>query len=182
MIFANVEKLLADFRPEHSEFQMENFIIGGGHPWGQYKQALRELSARHHAMVESGEQIRKLKDEIARARRRWFNGRSVIEIEKRLDNAKRERKSKAREYLIFYRIARDLKRTLGEISPQRRRELEADMWLDKARRMAALDLISIGGLQRQTMEFIASFPREMRRAILTDLRPENRQRLLTTIE
>jgi len=137
MILASVEKLLSDFRPEHSEFQMENFIIGGGHPWGQYKQALRELSARHHAMVESGEQIKKLKDEIARERRRWFNGRSVIEIEKRLDNAKRERKSKAREYLTFYRIARDLKRQLGEISPQRRRELEADMWLDKARRMAA---------------------------------------------
>jgi Mg/Co/Ni transporter MgtE len=182
MITDRVEKLLSDFRPEHSEFQMENFIIGGGHPWGQYKQALRELSARHNAMVESGEQIRKLKDEIARARRHWFNGRSVIEIEKLLDNAKRERKSKAREYLTFYRIARDLKRTLGEISPQRRRELEAEMWLDKARRMAALDLMTNGGIQRQTAEFLTSLPREQRREIFRELMPENRQKLLMILE
>ena len=177
-----VENLLADFRPEHSEFQMENFIVGGGHPWGQYKQALRELSARHHGMIESGEQIKALREEAAKLRRRWFCGRKADGAEKKLNRAKRERKSKAREYLTFYRIARDLKRTLGEISPQRRRELEAEMWADKARRMAAIDLISLGGLQRSTAEFITSFPAAQRKQILCELAPTNRQKLISILD
>jgi len=181
-IIKKAEVLLTDYRPEHSEFQMENFIIGGGHPWGQYKQALRELSARHASMIEMSEQVKKLKEEIARRRRRWFGGRSVIEFERKLDRAKHDRKAKAREYFTFYRIASDLKKQLGEITPKRRRELEAEMWVDKARRMAALDLLTIGGLQRQTAEFITSLPREQRREIFIELRPENRQKLLTSIE
>ena len=182
MIFDNVEKLLSDLRPEHSEFQMENFIIGGGHPWGQYKQALRELSARHLAMIEAGEKIRELKALISTERRKWFGRGHVNGHEAKLAALKESRKSKAREYYTFYRIARDLKKQLGEITPKRRRELEAEMWLDKARRMAALDLMTTGGIQRQTAEFLTSLPREQRRIILMDLRPENRQRLLTIIE
>ena len=185
MIFKDVEKLLADFHPEHSEFQMEHFIVGtNAHPWERYKQALRELSARHGGMLQSGEGIRTLEAEIAR-RGRWYRfgkRRGIAAMEKKLAALKEERKSKAREYVTFYRIARALKKKIGQVTPDRRRELEAEMWLDKARRMAALDLISIGGLQRQTAEFIASLPREMRRSVLADLRPENRQRLLTSIE
>jgi hypothetical protein len=182
MIFDNVEKLLSDFRPEHSEFQMENFIIGGGHPWGQYKQALRELSARHNAMVESGDQVRELKARIDKERAKWFGRGHVNGFESKLKALKESRKSKAREYCTFYRIARDLKRQLGEITPQRRRELEAEMWLDKARRMAALDLMTIGGIQRQTAEFLTSLPREQRREIFRELMPENRQKLLMILE
>ena len=182
MIFDNVEKLLSDFRPEHSEFQMENFIIGGGHPWGQYKQALRELSARHLVMVESSQKIAELRDEIKRQRAKWFGRGHVNGHEAKLTALKDSRKSKAREYYTFYRIARDLKKQLGEITPKRRRELEAEMWLDKARRMAALDLMTTGGIQRQTAEFLTSLPREQRREIFRELMPENRQKLLTILE
>ena len=182
MIFENVEKLLSDFRPEHSEFQMENFIIGGGHPWGQYTQALRELSARHLAMVESGEKIRELKAHIATERRKWFGRGHVNGHAAKLATLKDSRKSKAREYYTFYRIALDLKKQLGEITPKRRRELEAEMWLDKARRMAALDLMTTGGIQRQTAEFLTSLPREQRRELFRELMPENRQKLLMILE
>ena len=182
MIFENVEKLLSDFRPEHSEFQMENFIIGGGHPWGQYKQALRELSARHLAMIESSQKIVELRDEIKRQRAKWFWRGRVNGYEAKLAALKDSRKSKAREYYTFYRIARELKKQLGEITPKRRRELEAEMWLDKARRMAALDLMTTGGIQRQTAEFLTSLPREQRRELFRELMPENRQKLLTILE
>ena len=183
MIFDNVEKLLSDFRPEHSEFQMENFIIGeGGHPWERYKQALRELSARHSAMIESGYRIHELKKHIAKERAKWFGRGRVNGHEAKLTALKDSRKSKAREYYTFYRIARDLKKQLGEITPKRRRELEAEMWLDKARRMAALDLMTTGGIQRQTAEFLTSLPREQRRGLFRELMPENRQKLLTILE
>jgi hypothetical protein len=184
MVEKKIEALLRDYRPEHSGFQMQNFIVGGGHPWGQYKQALRELSARRKGWEESNAQIASLKAEIKSKRnwKWWTRRRDTSALERRLSELRNARKSKAREYFTFYRIARDLKRELGEITPQRRRELEADMWLDKARRMAAIDLLSIGGLQRSTVEFISSFPREMRREVIKDLRPENRQILLSIID
>src|SRR5512139_1594951 len=102
MITAKVEKLLADYRPEHSEFQIENFIVGCGHPWGQYKQALRELSARHSAVLESSEQIRELKNEIDKRRRRWLWRNGVNDLEIKLASLKNSRKSKLREYCTFY--------------------------------------------------------------------------------
>jgi hypothetical protein len=183
MITAKVEKLLQDFHPEHSEFQVQHFIVGtGGHPWERYKQALRELSTRHGGMIAMRAAIEAVKGDIAKAKRRWFGRGDVAGLEMKLVLMRKELKSKSREYCTFYKIARDLKKQIGNVTLQRRRELEAEMWQNKARRMAALDLISLGGLQRQTAEFIASLPREMRRAVLADLRPENRQRLLTSIE
>jgi len=175
--------LLSDYRPEHSEFQIENFILGSqGNEWARYRQALRELAARHDGFVESGKRIADLGEQIERERRRWFGRGKAKQLERERDGLKKQRKSKAREYCAFYRIARELKRKIGEISADRRRELEAEMWIDKARRMAAIDLLSIGGLQRSTVEFIASFPGESRRKILFDLRPENRQRLLSILD
>jgi hypothetical protein len=183
VIEKKVERLLADYRPEHSEFQIENFIIGAqGNEWARYRQALRELASRHDGFIESGKRIAELGEQIERERRRWFGRGKAKQLERERGGLKKQRKSKAREYCSFYRIARDLKRRLGEISAERRRELEAEMWIDKARRMAAIDLLSIGGLQRSTVEFITSFPRELRRQIFLDLRPENRQKLLSILD
>jgi hypothetical protein len=183
MIEKKVEKLLADYRPEHSEFQIENFIIGAqGNKWARYRQALRELASRHDGFVESGKKIKELDYQIECERRRWFGRKKIKQLERERDGLKKHMKSKAREYCLFYKIARNIKRKLGEISAERRRELESDMWVDKARRMAAIDLLSVGGLQRSTVEFISSFPSELRRQIVADLRPENRQKLLSIMD
>lgn len=183
IISDKVEKLLADFRPEHSQFQIENFIIGAqGNDWARYKQTLRELSVRHDGFRTQAAKISELKKQLDLDRRRWWRREIVKKTEAELKSAKKAFKSKAREYLFFYKLARDLKRRIGEISPSRRRQLEDEMWRDKARMMAAIDLLSIGGLQRSTVEFIISFPQEIRHKLLSDLRPENRQKLLSVIE
>ena len=187
---AKVEKLLDDHAPEHSEFQAEHFIVGSsGHPWARYKQALRELATRHDVIVSSREEVRTLRDLIRieerfGVRRLWFFGRKrrIAAMRSKLARLRKQQRSRMREYAVFYRLARELKKEIGNVSRARRRELEAEAWVDKARRIAAIDLISIGGLQRSTAEFIASFPREERRLILSDLRKENRQRLLSIIE
>lgn len=186
MIEKKVERLLADYRPEHSEFQIENFIIGAqGGEWARYRQALRELASRHDGMVESGLEIARLGAEIESARGsllRWFKKKRIAWLERKRKALKERRASKVREYCHFYRIARDLKRRIGEVNAERRRELESQMWTERARRMAAIDLLSLGGLQRSTVEFIASFPREIRRQIVSDLRPDNRQKLLSVLD
>jgi hypothetical protein len=184
MITKKVEKLFLDFHPEHSEFQIENFIIGGqGGTWAQYRQVLRELGGRHEGVKAFRSEIICKKKEVETERRKWFKNRRKIErLLKEIESSKASFKPKAREYFTLCRLATNLKRKIGEITPQKRRELEAEMWVEKARRMAAIDLISIGGLHRSTVEFITSFPRELRRQIFSDLRPENRQKLLSILD
>ena len=181
-IIENVENLLSDFQPEHSQFQIENFIIGtNNHIWERYKQALRELSARHDDMIASEMTI----EEIKKTRgknwiRRLFAKTKVSE--KQLKNLEKKHASKKREYIAFYEIARGLKNIIGEIDNEKRQRLEAEAWTEKALMIAAIDYISIGGLQRTTAEFIISFPKEIRKKILNNLKPENRQGLLSVLE
>lgn len=190
MLKTKVEKLLADYRPEHSEFQMENFIIGGaGHPWGRYKQALRELAARHPGIATDRAEIAALAVDVKRSEARaWYPiGREERQFKTALMRSrlkeKRERfKSRMREYAVFYRVAKELKKEIGEVTAKRRRELETEAWIDKARRMAAIDLISIGGIQRSTAEFLISLPADHRRAIFQDLRQENRNKFLSIMD
>lgn len=187
MITKKVNMLLRDYRPEHSEFQIENFIIGAqGDEWARYRQSLRELSARHMGMVESGKELVRINIKLKRLRGSWLyrivGRKKIISLEEKRRELKLMRAPKLREYFALYRIAVQLKRQIGEIGNERRRQLEADMWIDKARRMAAIDLLSIGGLQRSTVEFISSFPRELKRVLLSDLRPENRQKLLSILD
>lgn len=188
-ILRKVGFLLSDYRPEHTEFQIENFIIGSqGNEWARYKQVLRELSGRVDGIKTQTEKIRALAAEVASLNGGGWNpiGRKKRRLKTALmrSRLKAERtafKSKMREFSKFYRIALDLKRSIGEIDGPKRRALESEMWIERARKMAAVDLLSIGGLQRSTVEFIASFPRELRRDILMDLRPENRQKLLSIL-
>lgn len=183
-----IDGLLADHEKYHSAFQIENFIVGHGHPWGCYKQALREIEARKSALEDVADEIAAAEVEqeasgiaiFARARK--VKAIKSRRLERKLAALRERRAETQRELAEFVRIAVALKREIGELTIAKRREFEAEMWRDKARRMAALDLISLGGLQRQTAEFIASLPRDMRRGVLADLRPENRQKLLTSIE
>ena len=182
-ILNEADNLLSDYRSEHSEFQMAHFIVGGqGDQWAQYRQVLRELAGRHAEIKKQIQAIDTLRQKIDHERHRWFGRGKIKSLEENLTIARNAFKPKAREYFFFYKIARDLKRQIGEVPPQRRRKLDAEMWVEKARRMAAVDFLSIGGLQRSTVEFIVSFPRDMRRQILCDLRPENIQKLLSILD
>lgn len=46
-------EVLVDWRPEHTQIQMEHFVIansGCGDEWGKYVQAMRELEGRYHGV------------------------------------------------------------------------------------------------------------------------------------
>jgi hypothetical protein len=183
--FKKVEKLLDDFQPEHSQFQIENFIIGTHkHIWEQYKQALRELDARHNSMVNSHAAIEQIKAETKK-KPSWLArifGQSTTGDPERLAELEKKYASKSREYDAFYKIAKDLKDQIGDVTEGQRRELEMESWIYKAKMTAAIDLLSIGGLQRPTVEFIIKFPVDIRKQILNDLKPESRQKLLSILE
>lgn len=134
-----IEKYLNDFDDGHSEFQIENFIIKSqGHLFFQYKQACREIRARHEAIkAKSGKDCEHQKRELAfllkiarvyRKRLRW-------------DELTPEQK-KTMEGQAWFEKARHL--------------LAIDLLCSRGQ-----------AVSKPTMEFVLQLPKDMRRQLVT---------------
>lgn len=170
-----IEKLLADHEAGHSVFQMDYFITskaGGMTAYGQYKQALRELHKRYAGLKELGfakmklnAKIEKLAYELTLEKADPFAyKRDSIKLERRqwqLSELENTIADTQREYDHFAMQALALKEQVGELSPERRRELDAEMWVTNIKRMAALDFIISKAISRQTFEIMLSLPAEL---------------------
>lgn len=58
------DRLLLDFQCQHSDLQIDSFIInrsGYGHPWGMYIQVLRELNSRKSSWEQISAQVKDYK-------------------------------------------------------------------------------------------------------------------------
>lgn len=165
-----IERLLEDFEPNHTDFQIDNFIIGKqGDNWAQYKQALREIDGRYKSLVTQKEELELLTLNRVRRFFRWFR----IRAQRRRRKCEAMMKNIAeteRELRRFLAIAMKLKARLGKLDYDRRKELEADSWLQKTRKMAGVDMLVNGGqLSKATLEMIIALPRRERRTILAEL-------------
>jgi hypothetical protein len=184
-----IEDLLKDFELYHSEFQIKNFIIGGaGNSWMQYKQCLREIASRYENYLQKAERIKTLEGEAAEKK----NGRFRFGLKKIKAAAGTARKNREladhreqyrhliRELRVFIDEAVRIKREsrFDGLSEKQKSDLEAVSWLEKAKRMAALDLIAFGNFSRPTVDFIFSLPREQRRELLIFLKKENQNKLI----
>jgi hypothetical protein len=90
----------------------------------------------------------------------WDMENNILEIKK--------------ELIRFYEHAITYKKELGELSEDKKRQLEKEFWVDKAMNMASIDLIMTNSLQKPTYEMILSFPREERVGILNALRDKEK--------
>lgn len=131
-----------DHQSCHSEFQMDHFITtkgGNGHPYGMYKQCLRQLHGRFCNLIkkyETEERTLALRDQ-------------------------------EREFARFYTHAVHLKRThIGELTPERRAELDRDMWHHQHKVMLAIDLICHERASAGWVERLLCLPIDMRREAL----------------
>ncbi len=179
MMDEKINKLLNDFQSYHSSFQIENFIIGSqGSEWFQYKQCLREVRSRTESIESAKDELALSKigrKSVARKIKLVFIGQ--IRKQMFLKNEKRRaaelveniRETK-RELNRFVELAWELKKKIGELDEIKRQRLEADSWIEKARQMAAIEIMTMGGLSKTTMEFILSLPKESRRGILIELK------------
>jgi len=176
-----IKRLLIDHQKNHSEFQIDNFIVGNaGDDWARYKQALREIDSRNE--IAEG-----LRDELILFDLAWcgpFWKRIAVTKNARVRRAirikRRERSRSAlvesiaeteRELFRFVELAIRLKEKIGEIDPARRKELESDSWKQKAVRMAGIDLLINGRVGSATLEFILSLPRQDRVAVIEYFKP-----------
>ena len=175
MIEKNIEILLSDFRALHSEYQIENFIIGGqGDAWAKYKQCLREIANRHESLLNQKESL-----EHFDLKRCWYGFGKVARIKKSARSRLRKTMINGiaeieRELERFISLAIELKNQLGEIDERKRAELEAGSWRFKALRMAGIDLLVNGRIGHPTMDLILMLPEKDRGGVLKILSPDAR--------
>lgn len=187
-----IRYLLKDYEPQHSNFQIDNFIVGQEPSrWFRYKQALREIHTRAESMDRLYDELSLANLELERIKKRgrWprITKRSRLRYhlklkraEKALHELNKKRLQINRELQRFVSLALDLKeKHFNDLTADKRAALESQAWLDKAKRMAALDLFFSGHISRQTADFIFSLPAADRRDVfaLTKSR-ESVQKLL----
>jgi hypothetical protein len=182
-----LDELLGDHRPYHSDLQMDCFITGisGGTDYGMYKQALRELDKRYRALrhlyIERERLRMKIPGKVAARPRFKFEKRRTLralETGFALEDLDRNIADTEREFTRFLQQAKALKRRVGELTPERRAVLDQAFWEDRLRRTAAVEFLTIGRMNANTIECINSLPAAARATLLTDCNKENCDNLL----
>jgi hypothetical protein len=176
-----IETLLKDYERSHSRFQIEHFIIGStGDTWHQYKHALREIENRYRYLNE-------LKDKkdiagVPAKIKRWFFLRFSEKTSNIKNGDNRENDDTIldieRELNEFVKIAKKIKKDIGEITDERRQQLEFESWKNKGLKMAAIDILSSGNISNQTYDFIFSLPKKAQLEIFHKLKDNPPMNLL----
>lgn len=158
---SSLQDILNDHRTGQDSTQLGSFVLGGRTPWGVYKQAIRELYKRIRGLrqmitdrdlilidIEELEELSKGDDRAAR--RAQINLRakmgSLEEISRGIADTKREA-------ALFYEQAAELKSFLGEISEERRRQLDREEW-----KWWHLKRVAVQGITELTIENLISLP------------------------
>jgi hypothetical protein len=196
-----VNELLKDHQLYHSDFQIDNFITlrSGGTPYGQYKQALRELDKRKRGLKELYSEkallqidIDEFEHEIIKTEGSYFMKDCDYELERnkvkrgqkimQMEDLDRNIKDTEREFSRFYSQAASLKEQIGELTPEKRKKLDEEMWEFNIKKLAAMDVATLGHVQKNTLELIMAVPIEMRLKTLEELKPQNRKALIDWLE
>lgn len=171
-----INKLLEDYQELHSDFQIDNFIIGNqGDSWAQYKQCLREMKSRVES-IESDKMQAEILERKPKQSKIFWPSKSNLEkrrVEKisnrtRLNTIYAMIKERERELSRFLEHAQRLKDEIGTIDQDRRYQLEIESWTAKGRKLAAIDLLSYGRISTQTLDFILSLPADVTEKILME--------------
>ncbi len=172
--------LLNDHVPGHSTFQIEWFItaLNGVTPWGKYTQAMRELAARRDTLDSAVLNLEAIDIRTARVRSVWRRvlswvrpfGRRLLAL--RIARVAMERDSivqgiadTKREAAEFKRIVRKLKEEIGELTPERREQLDVEMWVQRIALRAWLENETLGGISYNTREILALADPEWRERV-----------------
>jgi len=79
-----------------------------------------------------------------------------------------------REFKRFYEQAYSLKEKIGDLTDEKRRQLDKEMWIFKLKEMAYVDFISSGRLNENTIAFIHSLEKEDRLVTLAEVTDHDR--------
>lgn len=159
--------LLKDYQTGQDETQLQSFVLGGRTPWGTYKQALRELYKRVRGLRQMQTDIDLLLIDIEELELSphptcpFEYKRTAIKIRQKqgqLEEANRSLTDLKREAAIFYRTAAELKLQLGDITPEKRVELDRAEWMHWHLKKAALDKLTTGRISEVVLKNLYSIP------------------------
>ena len=176
----NLKTLLDDHQTGMSEFQ-DDFLVtvrAGGTEYGCYKQALRELYKRFRGLRESICDRDILKIEINQLDK--SDGEELKDkVEHRrktmqMEECDRSIKDTQREFVRFYQQAIYLKEKIGELTDEKRKKLDMEMWEHKIKEMAVVDYNTRGVLSENTLTFVHACPKEMKLRLFEELDPKNK--------
>ena len=79
-----------------------------------------------------------------------------------------------REFINFYRQVVYLKEKIGDLTDEKREQLDMEMWLFKIKEMACIDFVTSGRLRNSTFEFLHSLPKELKLKVLPEIKDHNK--------
>ena len=177
----DLKELLNDHQLYHSSFQMDNFITirAGETQYGQYKQTLRELFKRYRGLKElyvARELLQVDIDELEMSNATGFvKRRNDINLAKHrmdMEDLERNISDTEREFKRFYAQADALKTQVGKLTPEKRDELDQEMWVHKLKTMVAVDYITKGRIGENALTFIRSIPKKIRKPLLSEIKDQ----------
>lgn len=177
----SVDELLRDHQSLHSDLQIDAWILNEGNPtdWGRYQQSLRELHSRRGAVESLTREadLALLDLEQCRRSRPWFGSarrqRWATQLEQqrcRLRDVLASLAEHRRELERFHAAANVLRASLGEITPERRAELDRELWLARIQQMAAVEIVANGRIGPQLVKMVAALPADLRRRAIAQTR------------
>ena len=150
--------------------------------YGQYKQSLRELYKRFRGLREITCDREKLVVEIEEQKfikehdadqfkKKYAN----IEFKRktmRMEESDRVYKDTEREFKRFYQQSIFLKEQIGDLTDEKRKILDKDMWIFKIKEMCCIDWITKGSLRNSTFEFVHACPKDVKIKILEEIKDQ----------
>ena len=184
----NLKTLLDDHQTGMSQFQDDYLVTtrAGGTLYGQYKQALRELYKRFRGLRELTSNNARLQIDIEELEykvkyatdndNQFKVKKNEVDLKEKImlmEESQRAIKDTKREFTRFYQQAAYLKEKIGELTDEKRHQLDMEMWEFKIKEMAVIDWISSGRLRNSTFEFLHACPKEMKTRIAQELQNQN---------
>jgi len=179
----NLKHLLQYHVGSHTEFQQDHFITGRASRtvYGQFKQAVRELYRRVRANTDFGYIVEGLNIDVMELSARITAAshansydlmRDELQLKKKQKNlaqAKLSLSDNKRELVRFWQQACVLLEILekdGPLTDDRLRDLDGNMWREKAKELMAVDFMVQERLSRETLDLIMSMPMYQRRLLI----------------
>lgn len=191
-------KLLADWQPEHTPIQLEHFVIGNsgcGDVYGKYVQAMRELDGRYQGLqaMQVQQESQAIDLEVAqldleeakeavnsptydtfgirRAELAVRKAELAVEIaQMAIDVDKPRRAAALREAATLLDLATKAREEVGELTPERRLELEWDFTATRFAQQIEVKRMSGLPVGQEIMVSIEHFPDKQKQKLIQALR------------
>lgn len=204
----NAGQVLADLlslnQRYHSEFQMDSFITvqsGYGHPFGMFRQAVRELHSRTVGLRDGYRQLQEeeldlqelelnledlrfrimsagTEEQKQHARLGIEESRLEIQVKRKKDavvNLEIDLRHREREFRRFFSQAIHLRGQLGDLSdPDYLRRCDEDYWYTRLRSKIAIDTLREGMPSINTLEIVYHTSGKVREELMRDVENPDR--------